>query len=186
MIPVTPVPEPPEFNARVRQRGQQWLAANCESQKRLPDHWREFRDHLAEGFRWLCGYTAIWTLDGEVDHFVSIRDDRSQAYEWANYRYAAGWLNSSKGARKVLDPYKVGEGWFEILLPTLEMVATDKVPAEFRALAEQTLEALPIGRDPRILKRRGVLYDAYRNGEISPAELRRRAPLLAAAVEAEE
>lgn len=65
-------------------------------------------------------------------------------------------------------------------------MVTSKVPPEKRARAEQTLKRLPIGRDERAIKRRGVYYDEYRKKEIGIAELRKRAPLLAAAIEKQQ
>ena len=44
----------------------------------------------------LCAYSAMYESVGTVDHFVSFHEDRSKAYEWGNYRYSAGWVNSSK------------------------------------------------------------------------------------------
>jgi hypothetical protein len=136
-----------------------------------------------EGFKNRCGYTAMWDLNGTVDHFRSIKRDRSLAYEWSNYRYASQWLNSSKRAGEVLDPHEVGEGWFEILLPSLQLVMTSKVPQEARALVEATLRALPIVHDERILRQRRAWYAEYQAGRLSLEGLRVMAPLIAAAVE---
>jgi len=172
--------------ASTSQRGNDWLARNPNAKKRPPDYWRKFSFKLGEGFQFLCGYMTLWTTDGTVDHFVSIDEDRSRAYDWDNYRYVAGWVNSSKQhvvSTEILDPYEVEEGWFEILLPTLELVVTSKVPPEKRARAEQTLKSLPIGRDERAIKRRGVYYDGYLKKEFDLALLRKQAPLLAAAIE---
>ncbi|WP_309896654.1 hypothetical protein [Archangium sp.] len=108
MIPVARVAEPPDFDARVRQPGQHWLLRNPQVE-RPRDLWSPFRDRLMEGFQKRCGYTAMWDLNGTVDHFRSIKRDRSLAYEWSNYRYASHWLNSSKRAGEVLDPYEVGD-----------------------------------------------------------------------------
>ncbi len=185
MKPVSRVSSPPRF-ASVSERGNEWLARNPTSTERPPPYWREFNLELGRGFQFLCGYMALWTTDGTVDHFVSIDEDRSKAYDWDNYRYVAGWVNSSKQnvlSTDILDPYEVEDGWFEILIPTLELVLTSKVPSEKRARAERTLQRLPIGRDGRAIKRRGVYYDEYLKKEISMDELRRRAPLLAAAIE---
>lgn len=185
MRSIARVPAPPAF-ARESQRGKVWLARNPDSKERPPAYWREFSIDLGRGFQFLCGYMTLWTTDGTVDHFVSINEDRSRAYDWDNYRYVAGWVNSSKQnvvSTDILDPYEVEEGWFEILLPTLELVVTSKVPPGKRTQAEQTLKRLPIGRDERAIKRRGVYYDEYLKKEIGIAELRKRAPLLAAAIE---
>ncbi|HYO67942.1 MAG TPA: hypothetical protein VEU33_17880 [Archangium sp.] len=182
MIPVARVPEPPDFNARVRRPGQEWLLRNPHAE-RPRDLWSPFRARLMEGFKNRCGYTAMWDLNGKVDHFRSIKRDRSLAYEWSNYRYASQWLNSSKRAGEVLDPHEVGEGWFEILLPSLQLVMTSKVPLEARPLAEATLRALPIVHDERILRQRRAWYAEYQAGRLSLEGLRVMAPLIAAAVE---
>lgn len=188
MKPFARVPAPTAF-ASASQHGNDWLARNPKSTERPPAYWREFNIELGRGFKFLCGYMVLWTTDGTVDHFVSIDEDRSRAYDWNNYRYVAGWVNSSKQnvvSTDILDPYEVEEGWFEILLPTLELVVTSKVPPERRARAEQTLKRLPIGRDERAIKRRGVYYDEYLNKEIDLIQLRKRAPLLAAAIEKQQ
>jgi hypothetical protein len=185
MKPVARVVEPPEF-ATTRERGNTWLTRNLTSPDRPPAYWRDFSMDLGRGFHYLCGYMALWTTDGTVDHFVSVDEDRSRAYEWDNYRYVAGWVNSSKQnvvSTDLLDPYEIEDGWFEILLPTLELVLTSKVPPDKRARAERTLARLPIGRDGRAIKRRAVYYEEYQKREIGLDEIRRRAPLLAAAIE---
>ena len=54
----------------------------------------------------------------------------------------AGWLNSSKNSLpngSVLDPYAIGDGWFEVILPSLQLVLTDKVPPEFMETAQRML-----------------------------------------------
>ncbi len=182
MIPVAPVTEPPDFDERVRRRGNSWLAEN-EGADRPRDYWSPFRIALAEGFANRCGYTAMYEGVGTVDHFRSYKANPSLAYEWANYRYASAWINSAKKANDVLDPYEVGEGWFEVLLPSLQLVSTDKVPPEYRALVERTLKCLPLSHDERVLKLRRGWYKQYIQGKLSLDGLRDHAPLIAAAEE---
>lgn len=182
MIPVARVTEPPDFDAQVRQPGQQWLLRNPHVE-RPRDLWSPFRARLMEGFQKRCGYTAMWDLNGTVDHFRSVKRDRSLAYEWSNYRYASQWLNSSKRAGEVLDPYEVGAGWFEVLLPSLQLVMTPKVPPELRPLVEATLRTLPLVHDERVLRQRRAWYAEYQAGRLSLEGLRVMAPLIAAAVE---
>ena len=89
----------------------------------------------------LCAYSAMYESVGTVDHFVSFHEDRSKAYEWCNYRYSAGWVNSSKQnlcSTDLMDPLSVEEGWFEILLPSLQLKVSDSIPSEFRQLAKDT------------------------------------------------
>lgn len=182
MIPVKPVAEPVEFDTRVRQPGKTWLAQNPEA-NRPRDYWSLFRDTLAEGFAGRCGYTAMYVPSGTVDHYRSWKTHPELAYEWSNYRYAEFWANCVKKTREVLDPYEVGEGWFEVLLPSLQLVPTSKVPHEHRAIVEQTLRVLPIAHDERVIRLRRRWYDMYLQGELTLEGLRKVAPLIAAAVE---
>lgn len=128
----------------------------------------------------------MWISSGTVDHFVSWNEDKSLAYEWSNYRYVEGWVNSSKNKKKsadFLDPFEVGEGWFEIRLPSMQLALTDAIPAALRAKAEYTLKNLPIRDDERILHTRREWYRMYQEGELTLESLRKKAPLIAAAVE---
>lgn len=182
MIPVAPVPEPADFEERARRPGNAWLAEN-QGVKRPRDYWSPFRAVLADGFADRCGYTAMYIDMGTIDHLRSFKTNPELAYEWSNYRYAASWINSAKKTGDVLDPYEVGEGWFEVLLPSLQLVATDKVPPEHRALVERTLKHLPIAHDERVVRQRRSWYEKYKEGKLSLDGLRMHAPLIAAAVE---
>jgi hypothetical protein len=135
VLRVQPVPEPAAFDDEARQPGNAWLAANPDAQ-RVKDFWSPFRNELRDGFRSLCGYAAM--LDptgGTIDHYLSVRNHRQLAYEWSNYRFASSTMNSIKRTADdaVLDPYKIADGWFEILLPSLQMRVTAGVPSEHRA-----------------------------------------------------
>lgn len=182
MIPVARIPEPLDFDARARQPGLRWLQENPMAE-RPRDYWSPFRNVLAEGFKNLCGYSAMHEPQGTIDHFQSIKREPTLAYEWSNYRFASQWINSSKQAGEVLDPFEVGEDWFEVLLPSLQLVLTDKVPPAFRPLAEATLRNLPLVNDPRILRQRRVWYELYQKRKLPLDGLKELAPLIAAAVE---
>jgi hypothetical protein len=176
--------EPRSF-ARVRQRGASWLSRNPTGD--LPSYWREALPDLQTAFSNRCGYAAMHDLNGTVDHFVSRSRDRSLAYEWSNLRYAAHWLNASKGDRDgIIDPFEVQDGWFEVILPSLQLVISDSAPANVRQLLETTLERLPIGHDERIIRQRRAWLKEYEEGNVTLEGLRRFAPLLAAAVERDE
>ena len=186
MIPVSRVKEPKDFEHKVKQPGERWLAENP-STKRPKALWEPYLATLSDGFSGLCGYAAMFDpTGGTVDHFLSFRNRPDLAYEWGNYRYASGPLNSSKrnadGA--VLDPYEVGPGWFEIILPSLQMRATDKIPAALRAKAEFTLDRLKLRDGERIIRWRKSWYDMWRAKRLSLEGLRQVAPLLAEAVAA--
>jgi hypothetical protein len=187
MIPVQKVKKPKDFDQVVKRPGKDWLKNNPKAQ-RPKALWTEYTADLAAGFQNLCGYAAM--LDptgGTVDHYLSFKNHRNLTYEWSNYRFASGTLNSSKKNEddKVLDPHDVGDGWFEILLPSLQMRVTDLVPQDMRAKAEYTLKRLKLRDGERIIKWRKSWYDMYLANELPLAGLRKVAPLLAQAVERE-
>lgn len=185
MIPVAPVGKPNDFDAEVKTPGNAWLLANP-NVKRPKPLWSGYTKDLAKGFSDLCGYAAM--LDptgGTVDHYLSYKNHPNHTYEWDNYRFASGTLNSSKKTADdtVLDPYAVQAGWFEILLPSLQMRATDAVPAPFRAKVEYTLKRLKLRDGERIIRWRQSWYDMYKKGELTLDGLRRVAPLIAESVD---
>jgi hypothetical protein len=122
---------------------------------------------------------------GTVDHYRSCENHPRLAYEWSNYRYASGWINSSKGTldETVLDPFQVEDGWFEILLPSLQLVLTDAVPSEERARARFTLERLHLRDDERIIRQRRQWYQMYQESKLSLEGLADVAPLIAHAAQ---
>lgn len=184
MIRFQPPPEPTGFDRKCRRAGERWLREHPGA-GRPKDFWSAFKPQLAEGFHQLCAYVAMYEPVGTVDHFASFRNAPKLAYEWDNYRYASGWVNCSKqnADDQVLDPFQVGDEWFEVLLPSLQLVLTDKVPSEHRARAKNTLERLHLQDDERVLRQRREWYRMYQDGELNLRGLRKKAPLIARAVE---
>jgi len=183
MMRFSPPPEPPEFDEKARKPGNAWLAKNI-NPKRPKDYWTPFKSHLADGFGNLCGYSIMCDLVGTVDHYLSWENYHHLAYEWSNYRYASAWINSSKKNidDQVLDPFQVGDDWFEIILPSLQLVLTDKVPPEERQRAEFTLQRLHLRDDERVIRPRREWYRSYLDGEITLEGLEKKAPLIAHAI----
>lgn len=184
MLKFNPPPEPSDFDAQVRQTGNNWLAKNTNTKKRPKDFWSKFKIHLADGFGSVCAYTAMFEPVGTVDHYLCCQNHRHLAYEWSNYRFASAWINSSKGTLddKVLDPFLLEDDWFEILLPSLQLVLTDAVPPEERSRAEFTLQRLHLRDDERVIRQRQQWYQLYLDGEITLTGLERKAPLIARAI----
>lgn len=180
-------PEPATFDQDVRQPGKTWLAAHPE-QKNFPDYWTKCSDDLAAAFRDLCAYTAMYIEDGTTDHYLSknVDGNRHLVYEWSNYRYACRRVNGAKGNYddKILDPFEVkDDGWFEVLLPSLQLVRTDRVPAELQAKVDFTLQQLRLVNHRKIINRRKKFLRLYNEGKLTLNGLRELAPLVAAAVE---
>lgn len=184
MISVAKVPAPKGYRL-VKQRGDDWRKANPKA-KRPKDLWSPHLQHLDDGFAHLCGYAAM--LDptgGTVDHYLSWKRRPDLAYEWTNFRFVSGVLNASKRTADdtVLDPYLVGKGWFEILLPSLQLQLTNKVPKDQRAKAQYTLQRLKLGNGEKLVRWRQRYYERYVAGQLDLEGLRAIAPLVAEAVE---
>jgi hypothetical protein len=187
VIRVAPSPEPANFHQNCRLRGNAWLAGDPNLQAKLPNHWRQFIPDLAAGFGNRCGYLVMWDMNGTVDHFLGGPAHRNLAYEWSNYRYAAGWVNSSKKLlnQRVLDPFRVRDEWFEIDLASLHLRATPAIPPTFRARAAYTLTRLRLDHGPRVIQQRQTYYGFYQAGQMPLGQLEIMAPLLATAVRRE-
>jgi len=188
MIHFDPVAEPPTFREQARKPGLKWLRSNPDA-KRPKDLWSSFKPALADGFRQLCAYSAMYEPVGTVDHYLSwnnCRDAKANlAYQWSNYRFASQWINSSKQTADacVLDPFKVQNGWFEIILPSLQLVLSHSIPIRYKAKAEYTLKRLHLVDDERVIRQRCEWYQMLKNKEINLIGLRKKAPLIADAVE---
>jgi len=184
VIHFEPIPEPEGFDADVRQPGQVWLAEHPATARPRP-LWSPYLHHLAEGFRDLCAYSVMHIEEGTVDHYRSCSTHRTLAYEWPNYRFTSARMNSIKGVAddRVLDPFEVGDDWFEILLPSLQMMPTERITPEHRERAAFTLKRLGLRDGESILRRRRAWYEQFLTGGLSLNGLRHHAPLIARAVE---
>lgn len=186
MIRIKPPGEPDSFEERCRRRGKQWLAEHPAGEP--PSRfWSPFIRDLRQGFHNRCGYSAMWDLNGTIDHFLSRNKHRHLSYEWSNFRYVSGWINSSKQAldANVLDPFLVRDEWFEVVLPSLVMRLTRCVPTRMRSLAEFTLRRLHLADGDRIYDQRRIYYDAFLEQDRPVTWLEEFAPMLATAVRRE-
>lgn len=181
----SPIEEPPAFEVECRQNGIAWLNNQQVVPKRPKDFWSPFRPDLRRGFGKRCGYYAMYVHDGTVDHFVPWDGCKAfeprLAYEWTNFRFIDGGLNSRKKAAALLDPFDVQDDWFEVELPSLALNAV-KVPAEFEAKAALTLEALELDQGLRVLELRWEWYEQHRAHGLTFELLQEYAPLVARAV----
>jgi hypothetical protein len=187
MMRFRPVPEPANFDRRCRQRGRRWLAVHP-GYDRPHDYWSEFEPDLRNAFRGLCAYCAMTVMKAQADHFrpVALLKRRGQdelAYEWSNLRYGEGVLNQRKSGHLILDPFKVRDEWFELLLPSLQLVLTKRVPKSYQRKAEFTLRQLGLRDDEVVVRYRRQWFEMYCTGELTLDGLRRVAPLIARAVE---
>jgi hypothetical protein len=186
MMRFTLQPEPDAFDARCRKKGQAWLAKHA-TYDRPYDFWSPFEPELRDAFGGLCAYCVMIVMKAQVDHFIPVavlkkRKKDALAYEWSNFRYGEGTLNQRKSKYLVLDPFKVRDEWFKILLPSLQLVLTDQVPKSQRKKAEFTLERLGLRDGEVVVRYRAQWFQLYRRRELTLPGLRQVAPLIARAV----
>lgn len=105
------------------------------------------------------------------------------AYEWNNFRYGEGVLNQRKSDHLILDPFEVKDDWFEIILPSLQLLLTEKIPKSRRKKAEFTLRKLGLQDDEVVIRYRQTWFEMYRQRKLDLQGLREVAPLIARAVE---
>lgn len=186
---VKPLKEPANFDARCRKRGQSWLTANP-TFRRPKDYWSEFEPQLRTAFADLCGYCAMVTMKSQVDHFIPVavlktKNQVEQAYEWSNFRYGEGILNQRKSKHIVLDPFKVRDTWFEIQLPSLQLVLTNAVPKTWKKLAEFTITRLGLRDSEVVVRYRRKWFELYCAQDLTIQGLTAVAPLIAQAVQSD-
>jgi hypothetical protein len=191
MIPVAPVPEPSLWNLKGEEKGRAWLAQRPSADRprdrefRPRNYWSAFLGDLGDGFQWRCGYTTTYVENGTVDHFVAWEDLEGtagewRAYDWSNVRYAAGWFNSARKRVPVPDPYEVQADWFRLILPSLQLEATDRVPAGQQARVDNALQWLK--DDLRVMRGRRKWFAMYNAGKIGLDGLDEVAPMIADAL----
>jgi hypothetical protein len=167
----------------VRSPGREWLETGRAG---TPGYWRRAARELRDAFQDRCGYTAMFlSTPGTVDHFVSRSEDRNFSYEWSNLRYAAAWINSSKNnlpSSSVLDPFEVGDDWFEVILRSWQMVLTEHCPAEYRERAMTMLTWLQLRDGESVVRYRRAWLRMHVEHGLSLEGLAEKAPLLARAV----
>lgn len=189
MIRVARPEEPKDFDMKCRNPGQAWLAENPTADPHNHPLWTSCLADLRVAFETRCGFLSMRIPRGTVDHWVSLKTDRNKAYEWGNYRFVDGVVNSAKKPAwegKLLDPYEIGEDWFEIQLPSLQLQIANISDPATRARAEFTIEKLHLRDGEDVVRLRREWMEMYEEGELTLDGLRRVAPLLARAVEKQQ
>jgi hypothetical protein len=171
--------EPATFDAEVRKPGQRALAENRDP---LPSYWRGCIPELMTAYEYICAYSClrISPISGAptVEHFAAKSSARELAYEWGNYRLVCARMNSRKREfDDVLDPFEIGEGWFELEFlfmqvrpaPGLETLILDQV--------QKTIKRLKLN-DESFCGERVHWYQAWFDGKINGAFLAEHAPFV--------
>jgi hypothetical protein len=95
----------------------------------------------------ICAYSCfrIHPVTGSrsVDHIAPKPRAWDQVYEWSNYRLASSLLNARKqNFSDVLDPFLVGDDWFELELVGFQVKPAQQLDAEIRPRALATIDRL--------------------------------------------
>ena len=93
-------------------------------------------------------------------------------------------MNGSKGNHddKVLDPFEVQDGWFEVLLPSMQLLVSDQVPAALVGKARFTLKQLRLCGGTKVVRCRKRWYEEFKEGRLTFEGLEKLAPLVAKVV----
>ena len=189
MIPVTPQPEPIDFDARVRTPGLKWLRDHgidpglpLPDPKQLPACWRNVQIDLWRAYAGVCAYLCIYVEwpsgASSTDHFIVKSRLASQAYEWSNYRLSCLGMNRNKGNfDEILDPFDIQPNTFTLNLASGRIAANPALPLAEKALAEATIRRLKLDT-PETNRMRADHYTLYSMGEVSAAYLQRRSPFV--------
>ena len=209
MIRVEPADEPESFEKNVRQPGLRALAelageknlpkrkgrprkAIADSREaipadKFPPYWTNTLPELREAYKHICCYVSIYiepiTGAASVDHMLPKSLSWRDAYEWQNYRLACSLMNSRKNDfRDVLDPFEIGDGWFQLELVGYQVIPRVGLDPEVEQRVQATIDRLRLN-DWDCLKSREDYAANYFGKDISFDYLRRRSPFLAGEIE---
>ena len=181
MIKVNLQPKPPDFNSKVKKPGQDFLQTTPRprgKQWNNKEYWRRAIPDMTAAYDSICAYSSLWIKPHQptIDHYISRDENPNLAYEWENFRLAIGRINTSKRNHKdVLDPFTIGENWFELDFTTFGIKPNPKLDENVRNAIWKTIERLKLdNKDYR--DARAEWFDAFRN-DIS--KLEKKAPFVA-------
>jgi hypothetical protein len=158
LIPITPQPEPADFENKVRRNGNKWLAENPGKTEGMPKLWSNAKENLYESYSRTCAYTAMhlpMVYSSSLDHFLPKSLHPHLAYEWSNFRLALPRINSNKGdAVDVIDPFLIQCGWFEIDFPSCLIHPSSSAPIEIIPALATTIIRLKLNDDDKLVQDR--------------------------------
>lgn len=190
MIPVTPQPEPNNFDATVRRPGILFLQENQNpSSKQFDSHsyWIRSTSDMCTAYENICAYSGCRIhTDATIDHFSPKSKHPMLAYEWSNYRLCMNKLNQRKSQdEKVLDPFKIQSGWFKIDFPSCLVVASDSLEAEIKTSVEYTIAKLKLN-DNSMVEFRYEIVNQYVTNSCTLEFLLRVYPFVASEIRRQE
>lgn len=189
MIHVNLIPEPENFDARVRQPGNEFLA-DCPNpnSKQWSKHsyWSRVSAELYNAYGGICAYSGQWfsrtTSIISVDHFYPKSLFQEKAYEWDNYRLTTQIMNGYKGDKIIVDPFEVVNGDFILDFPScLIKPRRNMAPAE-KNKVKSTIQILHLNDEEQASQRCEIIIN-YIKGYITKQFLEAKYPFIAEELE---
>ena len=172
MIHIDLKPEPADFDVRVRQPGNAFLASTPNPNSKLwsqHNYWNRCSSQLYDAYGGICAYTGQWISRPEsapsVDHFLPKSHHPDKAYEWDNYRLTTQTMNGHKKDKYILDFPSC------LLKPRKDMT-----PAE-KSKVKSTIQILHLNDEQYAAQRCQIILQ-YIGGHISQQYLKARYPLI--------
>jgi hypothetical protein len=190
MIKVTPASEPATFDRDVRQPGMRAIAemvgeapvpprtkgrafrkiANRREDipgESFPTYWTKSLGDLMMAYSSICAYSCfrIHPVTGSrtVDHMAAKSKAWDQVYEWLNYRLACSLVNARKNDfGDVLDPFLIGDDWFELELVGFQVKPARHLDVETHAQVQATIDRLRLNDFKASRERDAINY--WENG----------------------
>lgn len=189
MIPVTPQPEPADFDENIRQKGLRWLAKkNIDLNSSVPDGfefntlWRNCLDAMYESYDRVCAYGGFYiervTGAPTIEHFAPKSKVPRLAYEWGNYRMVCSLLNGRKSDYEdVLDPFTLPVETFYLNLASGAIYPNPGLDGSAQRAALATIKRLKLD-GPECRKRRVEDFDGFLRDGLPAEYLKRRSPFV--------
>jgi len=179
VIHVQAQPEPESFDAQIRVPGKKALDAGKHP---LPDYWRRCLPDLRDAYDEICAYSCFRIPEvvgsKSVEHFAAKSQAPELAYEWSNYRLVCSLMNSCKREfEDVLDPFEVGDDWFELEFLFLQVRPAAHLPDDIREAVQSTIDRLKLS-EAECCRERAYWYECWRNGDVSDMHVKRSAPFI--------
>jgi len=189
MIQVAQQPEPPNFDALVRQPGTRFLAVNphpTRDEWKGRDYWRHISDQLYSVYKGICAYLGEWFSKPakSVDHFIPKSVAPTLAYEWGNYRLTSTLINNYKdNDTNIVDPFTVQLGWFVLDLPSCLIKPGTSLSSSIMSMVTNTINVLKLNDNDDLVQNRCNILKEYANGDVAFIFLRNHYPYIAAELE---
>lgn len=185
MIPVKQQPEPPNFENKVRSKGNAFLQTVPRPKTwDSREYWRESLRDLHGAYNQVCSYSAQWIpwIEGSptVDHFIPKSVKPELAYEWSNFRLSCLKMNARKrDFQDILDPFQITSGWFILDFPSLLIKASPDIDEQVKIQVRSTIKRLKLNDDDDCVKHRLDWLMRYCEKNITFDFLKETSPFIA-------